>query len=319
MEEYLKKEKINIPTPLILLGILILEIVVISLLSENFYSLYNIQAILTDAAWIAIIATALTLNLICGEIDISIGANIALTSCVVALAYAHGISIWVCMLFGILIGVAIGVFNALIIVGLGINSLIVTIGTMAILTGIAFTITDNRSILIMEDILGFLGNGKILGIPFAIILAAIIYILFEITLKYTKFGREVKVTGFNKNVAFLAGIKYKKVKFITLVLCGLAASIGGLIITSITGVGMPQHGIGMELVIISAVLLGGTAFTGGKGSVTGTIIAVLIMSVLYNGLTILNISNFVIQIIRGSLLIVVVAAYEIRESKSKMS
>ena len=319
MEEKIKKEKFNISNIYILLGILAAIIILFSILSKTFYSLNNLQSLLVDASWIAIIASALTLNLIGGEIDLSIGSNIGLTSCVVAIAYANGINIWICILIGILIGLTVGLFNATIIVGLGVNSLIVTIGTMAVLKGIAFTITGNKSILIMEDVLGFLGRGKIGGIPTALVLAIIVYILFEIILKSTKFGREIQITGSNKDVAYLSGIKYKRVKYITLILCGLSASIGGLIITSITAVGMPQHGMGMELVVISAVLLGGTAFTGGKGSVTGTMAAVLIMSIIYNGLTILNVSSFITQIIKGALLVLIVSAYEIRENRSRVT
>jgi len=319
MEEKIKKEKFNISNIYILLGILVAIIILFSILSKTFYSLNNLQSLLADASWIAIIASALTLNLVGGEIDLSIGSNIGLTSCVVAIAYANGINIWICILIGILIGLTVGLFNATIIVGLGVNSLIVTIGTMAVLKGIAFTITGNKSILIMEDVLGFLGRGKIGGIPTALVLAIIVYILFEIILKSTKFGREIQITGSNKDVAYLSGIKYKRVKYITLILCGLSASIGGLIITSITAVGMPQHGMGMELVVISAVLLGGTAFTGGKGSVTGTMAAVLIMSIIYNGLTILNVSSFITQIIKGALLVLIVSAYEIRENRSRVT
>lgn len=319
MEEKIKKEKFNISNIFILLGILVAIIILFSILSKTFYSLNNLQSLLADASWIAIIASALTLNMIGGEIDLSIGSNIGLTSCVVAIAYTNGINIWICILIGILIGLTVGLFNATIIVGLGVNSLIVTIGTMAVLKGIAFTITGNKSILIMEDVLGFLGRGKIVGIPAALVLAIIVYILFELILKSTKFGREIQITGSNKEVAYLSGIKYKRVKYITLILCGLSASIGGLIITSITAVGMPQHGMGMELVVISAVLLGGTAFTGGKGSVTGTMAAVLIMSIIYNGLTILNVSSFITQIIKGALLVLIVSAYEIRENRSKVT
>lgn len=313
------KKKFNLSNNVLLLGILIVMIIIFSSLSKSFYSIYNIQAILTQVSFILIVSSSLTLCLISGEIDLSIGSNIGLTSCVVAIAYSNGINIWICMLIGVLLGLTIGIFNAIIIVKLGVNSFIVTLGTLGILKGIAYTITNNTSILIMEDVLGFLGRGKILNIPFPLILAVIIFILFLITLEFTKFGRNAKVTGSNKEVAFLSGVKYRKVKYITVILCGICASIAGLIVTSITAVGMPQHGMGMELIFLSTVFLGGTAFTGGKGSVIGTLIAVLIITIIYNGLTILSVSYFVTQIIRGLLLILIVAAYEVRETRAKIS
>ncbi len=206
-----------------------------SLTNKSFYSIYNLTSMMSDIAFIAIIASALTINLVAGEVDISIGANIGLTSSIVALSYSKGVNIWLCILIGLLTGLIIGLFNGLIVTVFNINSLVATLGTLSILQGISFTITDGKSILIMEDILGFIGRGKIIGVPFPIILAILIYIIFEIILKFTKFGRLVQITGSNKLVAFLSGVQVKKIKFLTMALCGLMASVAGLIVTSITG------------------------------------------------------------------------------------
>ena len=114
--------------------------------------------------------------------------------------------------------------------------------------------------------------------------------------------------------SYLSGIRIKRVKFIGFLLCGITASLGGLILTSLTAVGMPQHGKGLELVIISSIILGGTALGGGRGTILGTLAGVLILSILYNFLTIMNVYYFYIQMVQGSVLILVVAAYEIRQS-----
>lgn len=310
-----KEKKFTFSSTIILLIAFIALFTAFSLTSKDFFSFSNILSMLKNLAFISITAVGLTVTMVGGEVDISIGSNIGLSSVLVAIFYNMGLNIWICIVLTLLAGLLIGAANGIIITVFRINSIIATIGMMAILQGISFTLTGGKSILIMEDVLGYFGRGMVGKVPFPIIVTAVIFLIFAFILNYTKFGRFIQVVGSNPKVSYLSGIPVKKIKFILLVICGLMATISGLMVASMSAVGMPQHGMGMELAIISSVILGGAALTGGKGSVVGTLIGILIISVIYNGLTILNVSFFYVEIIRGALLILIVAAYEIRTRK----
>jgi ribose/xylose/arabinose/galactoside ABC-type transport system permease subunit len=204
-----------------------------------------------------------------------------------------------------------------VIAGFKANSLIVTLGTMSIAQGIAYTMTGGLAILVMEDVLGFFGRGKIGPVPFPIVVLVFFTLLFTALVNFTKFGRRVQAVGSNASVAFLSGIRVKRVKFAGLMICGVMTSISGLMMASMSAVGMPQHGIGQEFPIISAVILGGASLSGGKGSVAGSIIGILIISLIYNGLTMLSIPSYTVEMIRGLILILIVASYEVKDRKRK--
>ena len=152
-------------------------------------------------------------------------------------------------------------------------------------------------------------------IPFPLILFAVIYAALVILSNKSKFGRKIYCIGSNQEAARLSGINVKKVKFLVYLMSGIAASLSGLILTGQTAVGMPQHGTGMELDVITAVILGGTGLSGGKGSILGTLAGVLILGVLYNGFTMIGFRYVHIRVFQGIILIVVVSLYEARERK----
>ncbi len=313
----LKRKRAKLPISLILLIALAVLVTIFSLVSADFWSVLNLVAMVTNITFLGLTAMGFCINLVAGEVDISIGANIALTSCVTAYVYSAGLPIGLCIAAGLLVGVLIGVVNALVITLFRVNSMIVTLGTMSIAQGIAFTLTRGKSILVMEEVLGFFGRGTIGPMPLPIIVLAVCVALFSVLLNATKFGRYIKAVGSNANVAFLSGIRVIRIKFVTIVLCALMASVSGLLIASLTAVGMPQHGIGQEFPIISAVILGGASLSGGKGSILGAVIGVLIMGVIYNGLVMLNIPSYAVEMIRGIILILIVASYEFRFKRRK--
>jgi ribose transport system permease protein len=313
----LQRKKAKLPISLILLMALAVLVTIFSLVSADFWSVINLVAMVTNITFLGLTAMGFCINLVAGEVDISIGANIALTSCVTAYVYSAGLPIGLCIAAGLLVGVLIGVVNALVITLFRVNSMIVTLGTMSIAQGIAFTLTRGKSILIMEEVLGFFGRGTIGPVPLPIIVLVVCVALFSVLLNATKFGRYIKAVGSNANVAFLSGIRVVRIKFVTIVLCALMASVSGLLIASLTAVGMPQHGIGQEFPIISAVILGGASLAGGKGSILGAVVGVLIMGVIYNGLVMLNIPSYAVEMIRGIILILIVASYEFRFKRRK--
>jgi ribose transport system permease protein len=311
-----KRKKFMLSNTIILFIILILMVLFFSLTSEFFFSVLNLIPMLNNLSFIGITAAVLTMVLITGEIDFSIGGNIGLTSCLAALLLSYGVNGFLVVLICILMGAAIGVFNGFVVTVIGVNSIIATIGTMSIWRGIGYTITNGESMLAFNPVIDFIGRGFIFRvIPFPIVLFVAIFAICYVIMNLSKWGRRIYAIGVNPMASYLSGINVKKVKFLSFILCGVAASVSGLILTSLTAVGMPQHGQGLELTIVSAIILGGTALGGGKGQILGTLAGVLILSVLYNGLTMLNVYYYYVQIAQGAVLIAVVAAYEIRQSR----
>lgn len=304
---------------IILFGALVAMVAVFSALSRDFYSFQNISTMLTNISFSGIVAGTLTLIMITGGLDISIGGNIALTSSLVAYLFnlTPPVPGWALVPVALGLGLAIGAFNGLFITRLNLNPIITTLGTMSVTRGLAYVLTKSRSILIMEDVTGFIGRTVIPGIqiPIPLVLFAVIFAGLFLLLSRSKFGRKVYCIGANAVAARASGIRVNRVKLILYLMSGVAASLSGLILTGQTAVGMPQQARGMELDVITAVLLGGTALAGGKGSILGTLAGVLILGVLYNGFTMIGFRYVHISVFQGILLILIVALYELRERK----
>jgi|TARA_B110000259_G_scaffold116795_2_gene132906 ribose transport system permease protein len=304
--------KITTNTSLFLfLGFLV---ILFSFTSEHFLSPYNITSLLTNISYSGIAAIVLTLVMISRGLDISIGGVIGLTTVVVSALYSQSdpLPIWLILTIGLGVGAVVGLINGWCITVLDMDPIITTLGAMAITRGLAYVISDSQSILMFEETTDFISNGVIFNVPIPILLFMLTALIFSIVLHKSKFGRSIYAIGANEVSASLSGISVNKTKMILYVLTGIAASVSGIILLGQTSVGMPQHGIGAELEVITAVLLGGTALSGGKGTIYGTIAGVLILGVLFNGLTISGVRYVHLQIFQGLLLLVAVATYEIK-------
>ena len=305
-------KKITTNTSLFLfLGFLI---ILFSFTSEHFLSSYNITSLLTNISYSGIAAIVLTLVMISRGLDISIGGVIGLTTVVVSALYSQSdpLPIWLILSIGLGVGAVVGLVNGWCITVLDMDPIITTLGAMAITRGLAYVISDSQSILMFEETTDFISNGVFFNIPIPIILFMLTALICGVVLHKSKFGRSIYAIGANEVSASLSGISVNKTKMILYVFTGIAASVSGIILLGQTSVGMPQHGIGAELEVITAVLLGGTALSGGKGTIYGTIAGVLILGVLFNGLTISGVRYVHLQIFQGLLLLVAVATYEIK-------
>ena len=314
-----QKKKVQLNNTAILFIILAVMFVLFSYIGRPFFfSRLNLIPMINNLSFIGIVAAVLTMLMIAGEIDFSIGGNIGLTACLTALLLENGLPGWLVVIIALAGGLAMGAFNGMLVTVVGVNSIMATIGTMFIWRGIGYTLTNGESILAMNPVIDYIGRGFVFKvIPFPIVLLVVIFLLTYLVMHHSKWGRSIYAIGSNTMASYLSGIKVKRIKFVGFLLCGITASLGGLVLTSLTAVGMPQHGQGLELVIISSIILGGTALGGGRGSILGTLAGVLILSILYNFLTIMNVYYFYIQMVQGSVLILVVAAYEIRQSRAR--
>jgi len=312
-----KKQRLN--NTAILFIILVVLFIAFSYVGRPFFfSKLNLIPMLNNLSFIGIIAAVLTMVMVSGEIDFSIGGNVGLTACLTAFLLSKGLPGWLVVIIALAAGAVMGSFNGMLVTVVGVNSIIATIGTMFIWRGIGYTLTNGESILAMNPVIDYIGRGFLFKvIPFPIVLLVIVFVITYVVMSHSKWGRTIYAIGANPLASFLSGINVKKVKFISFLICGMTASLGGLILTSLSAVGMPQHGQGLELVIVSSIILGGTALGGGRGNILGTLAGVLILSVLYNFLTIMNIYYFYIQMVQGAVLILVVSTYEIRQAMAR--
>lgn len=280
--------------------------VVFSILSPNFLSGKNFINIGIYSAIIGIAAASTTLVLICGCIDISVGAIMGLSGMVCALLLKSGVPIYLAVGAAVLAAAAVGIINGLLVAKGKIVPMIATMATMSIIRGIAYLTNDGISVVINNPKFTWLGRGYIGPVPFIIIIMLVFYLIIFYLSKYSAYGRKVYSTGANKRAGYLAGINTDKIIISGYLLNGLFAGVAGVLMAAQSGAGLPTAGDTYEMTIISACVLGGTSINGGKGNVWGTLIGVLLLTTISNGLTMLGISSFWQNIIKGTILITAV-------------
>ncbi|MDO4866817.1 MAG: ABC transporter permease [Clostridia bacterium] len=282
---------------------LIVLCLIFGVASPYFFTFTNVMNIGSYASIMGTMASGLTVAMLLGGLDVSQYALSAFCGMIMGMLYEKGVNPYLTMLLVILVGALGGCLNAFIITKMHVNPIICTMGTQFIFRGGAYLLTDGRYIRITgEPVYSFIGSGKIAGIPFCLIVMAIIYVVIWYVLKYTTYGRQVFAVGGNPKVAQLAGIDTAKIRFISHILAAVTAALGGIITVSQTAAAMAKHGAGNDMDGIAAVILGGSG-VGGKGQVTGTLFGILLLSVLVNGMTLLNVQAYWQQVIKGMVLI----------------
>jgi ribose transport system permease protein len=216
------------------------------------------------------------------------------------------------MATGVIIGVAAGFVNGYLTAKVKLPAFIVTLGSFTYVRGLAYVISGGYPIVLTDPVFKFFGAGDIVGIPTPIFIMALIYIITFFVLKYTMFGRHVYAIGGNEEAASLTGIKVGATLIKVYVISGLLSGLAGVVLAGRLYSGQPTAGNGFELDAIAAVILGGTSFTGGVGTIRGTIIGALIMGVLSNGLTLLNVSYYWQLVIKGAVIILAVLLDRLR-------
>jgi len=302
------------------LGLLVFYVVlcvVFSVLSPFFLTLRNFSNIASNMAYIGIMAAVQTALIIGGVMDLSMGASAQLAGVLVGILYGKGWNIWVAVLFALLIGLAIGAANAVSVTRIGINSFIATLGMLNVAEGIALVLTGGLTVSILVPQFQFIGMGAILGIPFPIILMASFFVVFYLLLAFTPFGRAVYAVGGNPVASRLCGINNARVLTVLFILSGLAGATSGILVASMLGAAAPAALSGTILTVIASVILGGTSLSGGLGSVWGTLLGVLILGTLTNGLVILNVSSFWQEVTQGLVLLAAVGIDQIRQRRER--
>ena len=294
----------------ILLGVLLVVIFIMAIMSPYFFTWKNCRNILSQSAIYLVLSIGMTFVICAGQIDLSVGAIIGFSGVCMGLLLNQGVSpIWA-ILIELLIGVIVGIVNGIFVAYGKINSFIVTLGMMTILRGITLILTNSSSVFGFGNIITFIGSGKIGPVNMPIILSLVIATMGGVLLHRTTFGNYCLFIGTNEIALNRSGVNVKKYKIIIFALCGLCASVAGLIITARLNSAEPLAGQGYEMDAIAASILGGTSMQGGKGNIIGTIIACLILNIMKNGLTLLAISSHYQEILTGLILLISVLISE---------
>lgn len=281
---------------------------IISLLSPVFLSVDNLMNVLMQSCVNGFCAIGVTFIIITAGIDLSIGSILALSGVVLASALEAGWPVAVCILIGLLVGALCGFINGFFITIAKLPPFIATLGMMSIARGVALVYTNGVAISGLPKSFRWFGNGEIpiIGLPSQILIIIILSIGAWYLLKYTSFGRYIYAIGGNEETARLSGINTRKYKTIVYTLAGLFYGIGAIVLSARLNSAQPIAGYGFELDAIAAVVIGGTSLEGGYGRITGTLIGVVIIGVLRNGLNLLDVSSYVQQLIIGLVIIAAV-------------
>lgn len=294
----------------LILALLIALVVLVAFIGVQkpkvFFLPTNLLNIGQSITMIGLVALAQTVVIIMGGLDLSVGSVVGLVSIFVALAMRDNNSLLLGITAGLAAGTAAGLINGALVTRGRLEPVIATLGTLAAYRGAAFVMTNGAPIGIMSDTFNKIGSGRAFGIPAPVIILALAVVAFHVLLTMTDFGRNIYTIGGNAVAARLSGIPLNRYKLAIYGLCGFTAAMAGIVLTARSNAGQPNSGAGLELESITAAVLGGTVLSGGKGTVLGTVLGVLILGVLNNGMILLGVNQFYQFVAKGALLIVAV-------------
>jgi len=297
---------------------LVVMVVALSFLSGNFLMLDNLRNILLQISVNLCLSIGMTLVILTGGIDLSVGAILGLSGAVAAGLLKNGLALkWFgwqlqCTPFGaivagIFVGTALGWFNGVAITRFKLPPFVATLGMLSIGRGLTMLWTNGFPITDLGPAFGFMGAGFCLGVPMAVWIGMALVLLFQVISRHTLLGRYIYAVGGSERAAAYAGLDVDRIKICVYMLGGALAAVAGLILTARLDAADPKAGLGYELDSIAAVVIGGTSLSGGRGSILGTVLGCLIIGVLNNGLVLLEVSPFWQQVIKGFVILIAVA------------
>jgi ribose transport system permease protein len=301
-----------------LIGLYIAMIIIFTIADKNFLTIQNFRGIFNNFAVFGVLASGIMIVMLAGGFDLSIGSLSGLVGIVSAVLMMDKIGVPTPLIFviAIAIGCTVGLINGLIITKIGINPIITTLGTLAIIRGVCYFWANQNPRIYNMFIQGF-GRKFIADIvPYTTVYIIVFFIILALILKFTRFGRNLYTIGGNETLARLAGIPVDRIKIITYVISGFFCAIAGLLLISQLGSGRPEYGTGAELEVLTIVVLGGVAVGGGKGNFLGIFIALLIIGSISNGMVMLDVPVFLRQVVKGALLVLVISIDALRNRRN---
>lgn len=285
---------------------LIALVVVFSILSSSFLTAYNIMNIARQSSINLMLAVGMTFIILTGGIDLSVGGVAALVGTLVAGCLMNGMNLVVSLIIGLIIGLVAGTFNGACVAYAKIPPFITTMATVSIARSIALIYTGGYPISGMPKSFTFIGTGMIGFVPVPVIIAIVVIIIGFVILRKTVLGRYIYAVGGNEEATAMSGIDVKKWKLVVYAIHGVFTAIAGVVLAARMNSGQPSAADGIELDIIAAVVIGGTSLSGGEGGLFGTIMGALLITVLNNGLTLLNVNSYIQGLILGFVILVAV-------------
>lgn len=305
---------------------LVVMVVVLALLSDRFLTFANQRNILLQISVNLCLSIGMTLVILTGGIDLSVGAILAFAGAFAAGLLKNGLTLKVfgvvvqftpfgAVVAGILVGLVLGWFNGFVITRFKLPPFVATLGMLSIARGLTMLWTGGFPVTDLGPQFGFIGAGFFLGVPMAVWISAALVFLFYFIMSRTTLGRYIYAVGGSEKAATFSGINVNNIKVRVYILAGGLAAIAGLIVTARLDAADPKAGLGYELDSIAAVVIGGTSLSGGRGSILGTVLGCLIIGVLNNGLFLLDVSPFWQQVIKGFVILAAVAADKLGSRK----
>ena len=283
-------------------AMLLILIVGLTVSSQYFLTMGNLLNVLQQISILAIIAAGMTFVIIGGGFDLSVGSVIALSGSLSAMVMVrYGVAAGI--IAGLLSGILVGFINGILISRVNISPFIATLGMLVITKGVALGVKGGASVLNLPKQFSWLGSGKLLGIPVSGFIVVIVFLIGIIVLRNTTFGIRIYAVGGNKEAARLSGVKVHRIITATYVICGFTAALAGVLLAARLRSGDPTAGVAMELFAIAAVVLGGASLHGGEGFLSQTLLGVLFIGILENGLNLMNVSYYWQQVVIGTVFI----------------
>jgi ribose transport system permease protein len=282
--------------------VLIVLFIIFSIFAQGFLSSTNVLNVLRQYSMLGIIACGMTLLMIAGGFDLSVGANMAFTG-IILTYFTNWFGYGMGLFFAILCGFVIGLFNGVIVTKIKINAFVATLASSLVFRGLALYISKGYPIYTENTYYTIVGQGNIGIVPVPALLFIVSIVFFWYLVHLTKFGRYVYAVGGNPEASRLSGLNVNSIRIICYIVCGITAAIAGVIMASRTNIGKANVAEGMALDVIAAVLIGGTSLAGGSGAIWQTVVGVMLLGFLTNGFNLLNVSPFLQMTIKGLIII----------------
>lgn len=307
------------PSPLTILleewSLILIFIVLFAILSvsvEYFFSVQNLVGLALSVSQIGMVACTMMFCLACRDFDLSVGSIVAFAGLLCATVISQTGSITLGIVLSLAAGALIGAINGLIIAKLRINALITTLATMEIVRGLGFIVSGGQAIGISNEAFFALGNTMLLGIPVPVIVTILCFAVFGVALNKTTYGRNILAIGGNPDAARLAGVNVTRSRVLVFLFQGLICALAGVILASRITSGQPNAAMGFELNVMSACVLGGVSLAGGRATISGVIVGVLIMGTVENAMNLQNIDAFYQYVVRGMILLAAVTIDQLK-------
>jgi len=295
-----------------IISVLIVLVIILGISTPVFLSARNIRNILQQVSTLGILSMGMTVLMISGGIDLSVGSAISVVAVIVGKLLKAGVPVGYPIILGLIIGCFIGFINGMLAAYTRAHPFILTLGTMTMFQGVAIIITEGYPITDLGEKFEFIGSAVLWRVPFIVILFFAVLLLCFFILKYTRLGRIAYAIGGNEYTTYLAGINVKRYKIIFYMFCGFLAGLSSLVLASRISSAIPTMGTGFELQSIGAVVIGGTPLVGGRGSVWGTLTGVLLLGIIANGLNLLHVEASWQYVVTGFIIILAVIIHEHR-------